>query len=76
MPWSSNTLAYFFCRNFRLVRVAGPLMVDSNLSVKHAAVGSLKNLSLVSGEVCEEMVLQVQNKLRLKLNSMVPLFFS
>ena len=46
-------------RNFRLVRVAGPLMVDSNLSVKHSAVGSLKNLSLVSAEVCEEMVEQV-----------------
>jgi hypothetical protein len=46
-------------RNFHLVRVAGPLMVDNNLSVKHAAIGSLKNLSLVSPDVCDEMVEQV-----------------
>ena len=46
-------------RSFRLVRIAGPLMVDNNLSVKHSSVGALKNLSLVSAEVCEEMVEQV-----------------
>ncbi len=53
-------------RSFRLVRIAGPLMVDNNLSVKHSSVGALKNLSLVSAEVCEEMVEQVIFKHQLR----------
>ena len=44
----------------KLVRVAAPLMAEmAHPNVRHAAVGALRNLSLVSPEVCDEMVKQV-----------------
>lgn len=42
----------------RLVRIVAPLLLDTDVSVRHAAVGALKNLSLVSVEVCDQMVQQ------------------
>ena len=43
----------------KLARMAGPLMVDKDPSVSHAAVGALVNISLSSHDVCEELVNQV-----------------
>ena len=49
----------------KLVRVAAPCMVDvASLSheARLAAVGALKNLSIVSPDICDEMVKQVSLK--------------
>jgi hypothetical protein len=43
----------------RIIRIVAPLLMDSNLSVRHAAIGALKNISLVDPEICDEMVQQV-----------------
>ena len=43
----------------KLSRMAAPLMLDKDLSVSHAAVGALVNISLISPEICEELVRQV-----------------
>ena len=43
----------------KLARMAGPLMVDKDLSVSHAAVGALVNISMISHDVCDELVNQV-----------------
>ena len=45
----------------KLVRICAPLMVSEKSfnDVRHSAVGALKNLSLVSAEICEEMIKQV-----------------
>lgn len=42
----------------KLARMAAPLMLDKDLSVSHAAVGALVNVSLISPEICEELVKQ------------------
>ena len=43
----------------KLVRLAAPLMrCQRSDDVRHAATGALRNLSLVSAEVCDEMVSQ------------------
>ena len=45
----------------KLVRVAAPLMAEmAHPNVRHAALGALRNLSLVSPDVCDEMVEQVK----------------
>ena len=36
----------------------GPLLVDKSLSVRHSAAGALRDLSLVSEDVCDEMIAQ------------------
>ena len=43
----------------KLARMAAPLMLDKDLSVSHSAVGALVNVSLISPEICEELVSQV-----------------
>ena len=43
----------------KLARMAAPLMLDKDLSVSHAAVGALVNISLISPEICEDLVRQV-----------------
>ena len=43
----------------KLVRIVAPLINDEKDGVQVSAVGALKNLSMVSEEVCEEMVAQV-----------------
>ena len=46
----------------KLARMAAPLMADKDLSVSHSAVGALVNISLISHDVCEELVNQVCQK--------------
>ena len=43
----------------KLVRIVAPLMTSDTDGVQLSAVGALKSLSMVSEEVCEEMVAQV-----------------
>ena len=43
----------------RLLRIVAPLMLDSNVSVQHAAVGALRNISLIRPDICDHMVEQV-----------------
>lgn len=42
----------------RLIRILAPLVLDSNLSVQHAAIGALKNISLVDADICDQMIQQ------------------
>lgn len=42
----------------KLIRIVAPLMLDSNISVQHSAVGALRNISLASEETCQKMVEQ------------------
>jgi len=42
----------------KMVKMVAPLMVDQKDGVQISAIGALKNLSLVSEEVCEEMIKQ------------------
>ena len=44
--------------NKRLVRTLAPLMLDTNISVQHAAVGALRNISLSDPSTCDHMVEQ------------------
>ena len=46
----------------KMIRIVGPLLVEKSDGVKHAAVGALKNLSLASEDVCQEMVDQVRTR--------------
>ncbi|XP_074644939.1 HEAT repeat-containing protein 3-like [Tubulanus polymorphus] len=40
-----------------VVRILGPLMVDQCVTVRQAAIGALRNLSVVGGyEVCDQMI--------------------
>lgn len=41
-----------------LVRMAAPLLVDEDENIRHAAASSLRNLSAVSVEICENLVEQ------------------
>lgn len=41
-----------------LVRIVSPLLVDTDVNVRHAASGALRNLSAVSGDICEKLVEQ------------------
>ena len=43
----------------KMVKMAAPLMIDTSDNVRHSATGALKNMSLVSEDVCDEMVKQV-----------------
>ena len=58
----------------RLLRIVAPLVVDTNLSVQHAAVGALRNISLADHDICDQMVDQdvftPLTKLLLKFYSM------
>ena len=50
----------------KLVRIAAPCMVDTAAltpEARLAAVGALKNLSIVSPDVCDEMVQQVRSEI-------------
>jgi HEAT repeat-containing protein 3 len=38
------------------VRIAAPLLVDSDPALRHAAAGALRNLSAISVEICENLV--------------------
>ena len=44
----------------KLARMAAPLMLDKDTSVAHSAIGALVNISLISHEICEELVRQVR----------------
>lgn len=44
--------------NSDLVRIASPLLMDSDLNIRHAASGAIRNLSAVSVEICENLVEQ------------------
>ena len=43
----------------RLLRIVAPLMHDSNVSVQHAAIGALRNISSVRPDICDRMIEQV-----------------
>ena len=42
----------------RLIRIIAPLVLDTNISVQHAAVGALRNISLSDPSICDHMVEQ------------------
>lgn len=44
--------------NSEIIRVVSPLLVDSDVNVKQATAGALRNLSAISVEICEKMVEQ------------------
>ena len=44
----------------KIPRMAAPLMLDKDLSVSHSAIGAILNISLVSPDICEELVRQVE----------------
>lgn len=39
-----------------IVRIAAPLLVDRNLSIRHATAGALRNLSVCGLEICDTLV--------------------
>lgn len=39
----------------QIVRIASPMLIDSDVNVRHAAAGALRNLSAVNVEVCETL---------------------
>lgn len=41
-----------------IVKIAAPLLMDANKSVRNAVTGALRNLSLCSVEICENLVEQ------------------
>lgn len=41
-----------------LVRIVSPLLVDTDVNIRHAASGALRNLSAVSTDICEKLVEQ------------------
>lgn len=41
-----------------LVRIVSPLLVDTDVNIRHAASGALRNLSAVGVEICEKLVEQ------------------
>jgi HEAT repeat-containing protein 3 len=54
------------------VRIVGPLLVDADLSIRHAAAGALRNLSAISVEICENLVEQdVSTPLLILLNQYI-----
>ena len=44
--------------NSEVVRITAPLLVDRDENIRHAAAASLRNLSAVSVEICENLVEQ------------------
>lgn len=44
--------------NSELVRITAPLLVDHDENIRHASAASLRNLSAVSVEICENLVEQ------------------
>ena len=40
----------------KLLRILAPLTNDTNTSVKHSAVGALRNISLANPTICEQMI--------------------
>ena len=46
----------------KLLRIVAPLMLDENISVKHAAIGALRNISSIRPDICDQMIQQVKMK--------------
>ena len=46
----------------KLLRIVAPLMLDENVSVKHAAIGALRNISSIRPDICDQMIQQVKMK--------------
>ena len=44
----------------KLLRIVAPLMLDENVSVKHAAIGALRNVSSIRPDICDQMIQQVK----------------
>ena len=44
----------------KLPRFAAPLILDKDDSVSHSAIGALVNISLMSPDICEQLVSQVR----------------
>ena len=44
----------------KLPRIAAPLILDKDDSVSHSAIGALVNISLMSPDICEQLVSQVR----------------